>query len=295
MAFEQKLAAVTPQAFTADGTALGIVTIANTTGLYIKQIVNLQSNIIPQALYQIKNVLSDTQVIVGPNNNSLTSDPKNRSDVSAYTVVDDATISAPEQNNFPIPDKDHYNAVYMPAPLAADRVVPVDPHGNFYNDSNPLPVAFDGTISIGDVTVVGTAPNHYPLEPNPDGSINVIVESVPSPNTTVVNTFNQALLVPSNATVSIVSYTIPAGKTAVLQKSAVSGDNIGQYSLLINSVAQDIVRTMFGGDLSQLFDFTSGNDSGLSLNAGDVIQIQVLNPRPYLGNYNARIQVLIIT
>ena len=62
----------------------------------------------------------------------------------------------------------------MPAPVSADRVVPVDPHGNFYNGNNPLPVAFDGTISIGDVTVVGTAPNHYPLEPNSDGSLNII-------------------------------------------------------------------------------------------------------------------------
>ena len=52
--------------------------------------------------------------------------------------------------------------------------MPVDPHGNFYNDNNPLPVAFDGTVTIGDVTVVGTAPNHYPLEPNADGSLNVI-------------------------------------------------------------------------------------------------------------------------
>ena len=53
-------------------------------------------------------------------------------------------------------------------------MVPVDPHGNFYNDNNPLPVAFDGTVTIGDVTVVGTAPNHYPLEPNSDGSLDTI-------------------------------------------------------------------------------------------------------------------------
>lgn len=176
MAFEQKLAAVPAQLFTVNGTSLGVVTIGDTTGYYIKQLVNLQSDTLQPILLQIKNVLNNTQLIVGPNNNSLKASPNNITDVSAYTVADGATISAPEQNNFPIPRDDHYNAVYLPAPVSADRVVPVDPHGNFYNGSNPLPVSFDGTISIGDVTVVGTAPNHYPLEPNSDGSINVDLE-----------------------------------------------------------------------------------------------------------------------
>jgi hypothetical protein len=66
----------------------------------------------------------------------------------------------------------------MPAPVMADRVIDVDPYGNPYGPNNPYPVSFDGTISIGDVTVVGTAPNHYPLEPNADGSINVDLEAL---------------------------------------------------------------------------------------------------------------------
>ena len=107
MAFEQKLAAVSPQAFTANGTSLGVVTVASTAGFYIKQQVNLQSNTQTQILLQIKNVLSPTQVIVGPNNNSLKASPTNHTDVSAFLVADNATISAPEQNNFPIPGDDH--------------------------------------------------------------------------------------------------------------------------------------------------------------------------------------------
>jgi hypothetical protein len=140
MAFENKLAAVSPQAFTADGTSLGIVTIADTTGFYIKQKVNLQSDSLQQTLLQVKNVLSSTQLIIGPNNNSLTASPKNYTDLSAFTVADNATISAPEQNNFPIPADDHYNSVYLPAPVAADRIVNVDPHGNFYNYANTYPI-----------------------------------------------------------------------------------------------------------------------------------------------------------
>lgn len=173
MAFERKLAAVPPQAFTANGTSVGVVTIEDTTGFYIKQFINLQSDTLQSAGFQVKNVLSDTQLIIGLPDNSLRA-PLKRLDLSDYLVADNATISAPEQDNFTIKPDDHYLATFLPAPVSADRVVPVDPHGNFYNDNNPLPVAFDGTISIGDVTVVGTAPNHYPLEPNPDGSLNVI-------------------------------------------------------------------------------------------------------------------------
>ena len=177
MSFERKLAAVPPQAFTADGTSLGVITIADTTGFYIKQGVVLKSNTLQAAGFQVKNVLSNTQLILGPQDNSLNA-PLKPTDLSSYTVADGATIYAAEQNNFTIKPDDHYLSVYLPAPVSADRVVPVDPHGNFYNDDNPLPVTFDGTISIGDVTVVGTAPNHYPLEPNPDGSINVDLEAL---------------------------------------------------------------------------------------------------------------------
>jgi hypothetical protein len=291
MAFEQKLAAVPAQPFTSDGTALGVVTIADTTGFYIKQLINLQSTSQPQILLQVKNVLSNTQLIVGPNNNSLKASPNNYTNITTFTVAQGSTISAPEQNNFPIPNDDHYNTVFMPAPLMADRVVPVDPHGNFYNDNNPLPVAFDGTISIGDVTVVGTAPNHYPLEPNPDGSINVIVEN-PTPNTTVVNTYNELTAVAGGATVTIVTYTVPTLKKAIFQRAAFSGENIAKYDLIINSASQDTARTMFGGDLTGEFNFETGNETGLTLSAGNTIAVQVYNVRSSSASFEARIQVL---
>lgn len=160
MAFEQQLAAVPAQTFTVDGTTLGVVTIASTAGFYIKQKVNLQSTTLPQILLQVKNILSDTQLVVGPNNNSLSASPKNTTDISTFTVATTASISAPEQNNFPIPDKDHYNTVFMPAPVMADRVIGIDTYGNPYTDENPLPVAIDGTISIGDVSIVEGGNTH---------------------------------------------------------------------------------------------------------------------------------------
>lgn len=294
MAFEQKLAAVSPQAFTANGTSLGVVTIASTAGFYIKQSVVLQSNTLQQASFQVKNVLSTTQLILGPNNNNLNSSPKNRSDLSIYTVVDGSAISAQEQDNFPIPGNDHYNTVFMPAPVMADRVIGVDPYGNFYTPENPVPVSIDGTIVVSTVEIKGS-PSGDLLNVNADGSINVVVESSPSTTSTVVSVYDVISAVASNSTVQIVTYTIPVGKQAVLQRCPVSGDNIGKYTLLINGTPQDTLRTMFGSDLTGMFDFTSGNESGLLLGSGDQIIIEVFNPRPYPADFNGRIQVLIFT
>lgn len=291
MAFERKLAAVPPQAFTANGTPQGVVTIASTCGFYIKQDVCLASNTIPSAGFQVKNILSETQLILGPKNNSLNA-PLNPTDLSAYTVADHATISAQEQNNFPIKPDDHYLAVYMPAPVSADRTLGVDCYGNPWDANNPLPVAIDGTINIGDVHILGPSPDNNELVVNADGSINVIVESTPSPNTTVINTYNELTSVASGATVIIVNYTVPVGKQAIFQRAAFSGANVARYDLIINGMPQDTARTMFGGDLTGEFNFETGNDTGYALSAGSTIEVQVYNSRPVVAGFEARIQVL---
>ena len=54
MALERKLLVVPPIAFTADGTALGIVTISDTANFKDKQLVCVESNTVPVKSYQIK-------------------------------------------------------------------------------------------------------------------------------------------------------------------------------------------------------------------------------------------------
>ena len=127
---------------------------------------------------------------------------------------------------------------------------------------------------------------------NADGSINVVIENTPSSTSTVVSTYNEVLLIASGATVPIVTYTVPPATQAVLQKCPFSGENVARYDLLINGVKQDTARTMFGGDFTGEFNFTTGNDSGLILNAGDVVVVQVFNNRPLVASFEARIQVL---
>lgn len=288
MAIEGKMNAVDPRPFTADATAQGVITVADTAGFRTKQVAYLKGTALPDLLVQVKKVLSPTKLIVGRVDQKIASWMP--LDTSAYTVAAASVIGAEEQNKNNIPQDDHYRAVYESDPVVADRVVFVDKYGNFFDNDNPLPIIFDGTISVGQVEVVGT--NGNTIEPNPDGSINVVIESIPSSNVSTVSKFNEIVAVPSGSTTQLVTYTVPAGKSAVLQKAVVSGDNIGKYDLLINNIRQDTIRTMFGADLSITFDFTSGNENGLVLVAGDIVKVQVFNPRPYSADYNARIQVL---
>lgn len=98
MALERKWNTVSPQAFVANGSAFGNITIANTAGFKTKQIAYLQSNSQPKLQVQVKKVLSKTQLIVGTVNNAQIGQWPNL-DISAYTLTDNAAIGAPEQDN----------------------------------------------------------------------------------------------------------------------------------------------------------------------------------------------------
>lgn len=127
---------------------------------------------------------------------------------------------------------------------------------------------------------------------NSDGSINVNIVETPVSGQTVKSIFGQQAMVAASATVTLVSYTVPLGYTAVLERANASGGNVALYTVLINSTTFDIRRTMFGGDLTTDFDYTTGTSNGYVLNGGDNIIIQVTNTRPMAAPFNARLQVL---
>ena len=305
-----------------DGNQFGQVTLANTAGFFTKQSAYLTATGLPTLAVQIKRVLSPTVLIVGTINNAQIGSwpPLN---ISAYTVANNAAIGAEIQPKNNAAMDDIFKAVYESDPTVALRVIFTDQYGNLYSEQNPLPATFSGSISIGsveikgpsgdllvvnpdgsinvdvnnDVTIAGgeievVGPTGNILNPNPDGSVNVVISNAPSSTSVVKNTYNEITLVPSGATMTVVSYTVPPVTQSVLQRIAFSGDNIARYDLLINGNTQDTARTMFGGDLTGMFDFTSGNDSGLLLNAGDTVIVEVLHNRPDVGTFEARIQVL---
>lgn len=296
MAFEKAWTVVPPTPLTFDGSSLGVIQVADTIGFKVKGLAQLSDSTGLKMVVQVNQVLSPTTMVVGKPGSSPSATAGGIAsgavvDVSAFTVANSATIGFAQQPKSKIKTDDIDEAVYENDPTVAIRTIPVDPYGKLYGPDYPLPVAFDGTISIGEVSIVEGG---HTLIVNPDGSINVVIESIPSANSSVVSTYNEIVALASNATSNIVSYTVPPSTQVVLQRIPFSGSNIGRYDLLINSVKQDTARTMFGGDLTGQFDFTSGNDSGLVLAAGTIIQVQVYNPRSFPGDYESRIQVLVI-
>lgn len=137
--YENSWPQVGPVAFTADGSTNGYITIASTFGFYAGQQVSITSSGKASAPYEVKEVLSATQLRVGlsTQNTPSTAPPFNYNlpggdgpavDVSGYTLAQGSTIFAPKQ---PRVLKDNaLSLAYLGEPVVALRVVNVDGTGN---------------------------------------------------------------------------------------------------------------------------------------------------------------------
>lgn len=124
---------------------------------------------------------------------------------------------------------------------------------------------------------------------NPDGSINV---NLTQSNPGLLKTFyNEVSSVATSVLTTVQTYTAPVGYSSYLQKIEVSGTNIAEYTVEINSVVQDKKRTYFGNSLNADFKFVE-TGTGLPLNVGDLVTVKVVHIRPFLGTFNSRIQVI---
>lgn len=110
-----------------------------------------------------------------------------------------------------------------------------------------------------------------------------------SSDKTVKSLFNSISSVTSGSLTTILSYTVPVATTDFLGKVEVSGTNIAQFEVYINTVLDARQRTYFGGELNAFFDYAFGTENGYKLNAGDLVEIKVIHSRPTLGDFEARI------
>jgi len=146
-----------PEAFTADGGADGLVTVASVLCFKVKQKVTISSATQDDILLEVKRVLSATQLRVGPiKDKTHPQKPihnlKSREDISAYTTADGSTIRAGEQKKVRLSPPDIIQALYEQEPTVGLRNFLVDKLGNGYTEKNPLPVQLsDGSINIGTV------------------------------------------------------------------------------------------------------------------------------------------------
>lgn len=137
MFIEKKWMRVPPRLLTSDGTSTGVITIPSVRGFYVKQHVAIKGVALPTIKLQIKRILSDSKILVGPINGKIT----DYSDVSIYTTAALSSIEAEEQARNEIPVADRERAVYAEEPIVATRNVLVDDTGDYYNTDNPLPTS----------------------------------------------------------------------------------------------------------------------------------------------------------
>jgi len=284
--YEKQWLAVAPVLFTQNGANNGYIFVTDTKGFCVKASVVIQATGQPNLTLQCKRVISSTQMVVGPLGTAI---GNTKVDLSAYTLAAGAFIYQDQQARVEVSPQDIVQAVYAQEPVVAIRTTSVDDYGNVYDVNNPLPVAFDGTISIGNVSIIDDGNT---MTVNPNGSINVNVVESPVVGQTVKSLYNQVFNIGSGVETTLVTYTVPAGYTAILEKVSASGENIARFDVLYNNALFDTRRTYYGSPLTTDFDYTTGTANGFILNSGDNIIIQVLHNRPYVGTFNARLQVL---
>lgn len=105
-----------------------------------------------------------------------------------------------------------------------------------------------------------------------------------------INIYGTIASVISGSSTTVVTYTVPGGKINTLERISVSGTNIARFSILVNAVEVDAKRTFFG-ELNTEFNYTSTVNLGRVLNSGDVVTVEVLHNRPFVGDFEGRIQL----
>lgn len=282
--FEKSWLAVPPQLFTVNGSPNGLVTIADTGGFKVKAQVVISATGYPNLTVECKRVLSRTQMYVGAIGKNI----NDRSiDLTNYSIANGAFIYQDEQARNTIAAQDIVQAVYEQEPTVAIRTTWVDKYGDVYDEANPVPIAFDGTIAVGNVTIQDDDGDE--LEINTDGSLNVVIVGGGSNK----NAYGEASAVPAGVETTIVQYTVSlALASAILQRVSVCGENVGRYRVFLNGTVIDTRRTYYGGSFNEYFEFSIGSSDGAQLAPGDVVAVKILHDRPFIGDFQARIQAL---
>lgn len=122
------------------------------------------------------------------------------------------------------------------------------------------------------------------------GEINVV--TVPDNTIVIVNTYNDISALVASALASVTTYTAPIGKSSFLQRISAGGSNVATYEVQLNGIVIDKRRTYFGSPLTTDFTFGGFSESGLTLAQGDVVRVLVIHERPFVGDFESRIQVL---
>lgn len=148
MAIESVWERVGPFLLTEDGKENGIVTVEDTSCFKVKAVVLLKSDTQKTQRFEIKKVIDNNQICIGPEKTGLLT----KSNLSIFKSSENATIEQPEQEKVRKDQEDMDQATYEQEPTVARRSLLVDKGGNHYTVKNPFPVRLsDGDVNIGTV------------------------------------------------------------------------------------------------------------------------------------------------
>jgi hypothetical protein len=106
--------------------------------------------------------------------------------------------------------------------------------------------------------------------------------------------FDERLAVAAGVTADVLTYPIPVGSSIVLVRVEFTGSNIGTYRLYFDSNLTAAYRTWFNGPMSGDWDFSCPQLGGLRVQGGTVIRVKVLHNRPYVGDFHARLEGIVL-
>lgn len=121
------------------------------------------------------------------------------------------------------------------------------------------------------------------------------LRNLENPQGSVPGTFSfssQISAVTSGVTVDLLTYAIPEFENFFLQRVEFGGSNIGKFDLYVNDNLIFTHRTWFGNSLCGKMVFEGTNTKGLPCAFGDVIKVKVSHWRPFVGDFEARIDGL---
>lgn len=135
---------------------------------------------------------------------------------------------------------------------------------------------------------------HQALDVNLLGTASFSLSPLPASNVKTVIKYNELTLVPSGSLTTLLTYTVPAATTSILQRVLVSGENTAVYKVNYNSDTIATKRTYYTY-LNEEFEFVENSNNGFVMVAGDVIEISVFQNRPTAADFESSLQIIEIT
>lgn len=118
-----------------------------------------------------------------------------------------------------------------------------------------------------------------------------VISTTPSFPQETLSIFSEVAGIATGAFSTILSYTVPAGKTLYLNKILVSGNNISSFDLEFDAVTnarKRLTYTVF----NETFDYSlNGNIGGYKITTGTIVSVIATNlSQSGLADFNATLQ-----